>query len=108
MSTGRPGGLDSGEVQWNNVAIQQSDNPSDGPNKSLRLACPPVHILGPVDSCNLFRQSLRQNVRSASAFLSNRRSQILAFGAGDLFQLGDGNARFLGESFGGWSRFAIL
>ena len=68
MSTRTIASLYSGVFEGKRLVVEQGDDPAHRTHKSLGLARPPIHVLGPVKRIQFFRQSFNQNVPSASPF----------------------------------------
>ena len=108
MPEAQASGLDSAEFQRYDFTVKHRQQPAHRAHKSLRLAGAPVHVLGPVERLNLFRQSLGQHLRRAPALFRHCGRKIFPFRIAHLVQLGNLHSGFPGKSFSRSCRLAVF
>src|SRR5207248_2076176 len=99
MSTRTIASLYSGVFEGKRLVVEQGDNPAHRTHKSLGLARPPIHVLGPVKRIQFFRQSFNQNVPSASPFPQHSGGEVFALRVSNSLQLSDIYSGFAGGHF---------
>ena len=86
MAAARVAGRDAGDLERNNCGIEQRHNPAHRAHEALRLACAPVHVLGPVEGEHFFGQFGGQDLGGGAARALDRRADVFALGRRDLFE----------------------
>ncbi len=103
IARGNPGNL-----QWNNRRIQQRHDPANRPDKALRLARAPIHILSPIKAQHFLGQLRRKHLRCGQSLTLQSSANILAFGVGDFNKRGEINASLLRKGLCRLGRRAVF
>ncbi len=107
MSARLVSGANAIELQRDDVAIEHGHQPAHRTHEAL-AGLAPVHVLRPVNGCDLFGQGLGQNFSGRAPLLPDYRGQVLALRSCDALQLGDLHAGFFCEGVRGRSGLAIF
>ena len=107
MSARLVAGANAIKLQRDDLAVEHGHQPAHRAHEAL-AGLAPVHILGPVNGCDLFGQGFGENFSGRAPLLADYRGQVFALRSCDALQLGDIDAGFFGEGMRGRSGLAIF
>ncbi len=84
MAAAGVAGGDAGDFERDDGGVEQCDDPADGADEALGLAGAPVHVLGPVEGEDFFRQIGAEHLRCGHSLALHRSAHILTFCVRDL------------------------
>ena len=98
----------AGELDGHDFIAEQASEPEDGAHEALGLAGAPVHVLGPVDARRSLWELGGDHFSSRRPRLSVVAARYSPLGVVMRLELGDGDAGFPREGFGGGRGDAVL
>src|SRR6185437_16558729 len=107
MSARLVAGANSVELQRDDLLIEHGHQPAHRTHEAL-AGLTPVHVLRPVNGCDLFGQGPGQNLSRGTTLLPDYRGQVLALRSGDALQLRDLHAGLFCEGMRGGSGLPIF
>src|SRR5258708_39686537 len=98
----------STELYIHYFGIEQRQQPAQRAYEALRLACSPIHVLGPIERSQLFGQLRLEHSRGRLAFAQDAGSDVFAFCSRGPGQSGNFDPGLLRKCMSGRSGLAPL